>query len=178
MRLFARQRGAGLRPRGPVHGFAPARRGSRALPHPAAPGPAQGADLPGVAGRRRPVEGGFEQRRLRPLQDRIRLDVLPRWERASGRDALSGAALSRELLEEDDRALEAWVDLLRPIEAEARCPWPAFAAFPGRSRAGPCTAGCWPSPGRENFPGRDLRPSSAPSSGAPFQAQSWNHGLR
>jgi tRNA(Ile)-lysidine synthase len=46
------------------------------------------------------------------------LDVIPRWIRASGRDALGGAALSRELLDEDDRALEAWVDLIKPIGSD------------------------------------------------------------
>jgi len=51
------------------------------------------------------------------FRNRLRRDVIPRWVRASERDALAGAALSRELLEEDDRALEAWVDSLKPIEA-------------------------------------------------------------
>jgi len=36
--------------------------------------------------------------------------VLPAWQKAAGRDALAGAALSRERLEEDEVALEAWVD--------------------------------------------------------------------
>jgi tRNA(Ile)-lysidine synthase len=49
------------------------------------------------------------------FRNRLRLDVIPRWIRAAQRDALSGAALSRELLEEDDRALEAWVDFLGPV---------------------------------------------------------------
>jgi tRNA(Ile)-lysidine synthase len=40
------------------------------------------------------------------FRNRIRHSVLSRWIRASGRDALAGAALSRELLEEDDQALE------------------------------------------------------------------------
>lgn len=52
------------------------------------------------------------------FRNRLRREVIPRWVRASGRDALSGAALSRELLEEDDRALEAWVDSLRPVERD------------------------------------------------------------
>ncbi len=52
------------------------------------------------------------------FRNRLRLDVIPRWILAAQRDALSGAALSRELLEEDDRALEAWVDLLGPIRAD------------------------------------------------------------
>jgi tRNA(Ile)-lysidine synthase len=43
------------------------------------------------------------------LRNRIRRRVLPAWRRASPeRDALAGAALARELLEEDDDALEAW----------------------------------------------------------------------
>jgi tRNA(Ile)-lysidine synthase len=50
------------------------------------------------------------------FRNRLRSAVIPRWVRASERDALAGAALSRELLEEDDRALEAWVDFLKPIE--------------------------------------------------------------
>jgi len=45
------------------------------------------------------------------FRNRIRRDVLPRWIKASGRDALAGAALARDLLEEDDRALEEWTDL-------------------------------------------------------------------
>jgi len=38
--------------------------------------------------------------------------------RASERDALAGASLSRELLEEDDRALEAWVDSLDCMKSD------------------------------------------------------------
>jgi tRNA(Ile)-lysidine synthase len=49
------------------------------------------------------------------FRNRIRKDVIPRWLRAAGRDALAGAALSRELLEEDDFAIEAWVDALGPV---------------------------------------------------------------
>lgn len=44
------------------------------------------------------------------FRNRIRGAVLPAWIRAAGRDALAGAARARELLEEDDAALEAWVD--------------------------------------------------------------------
>lgn len=40
------------------------------------------------------------------FRNRIRLDVLPAWIDAAGRDALAGAALSRELLAEDDAALD------------------------------------------------------------------------
>jgi len=43
------------------------------------------------------------------FRNRVRSDVLPVWVEASQRDAVAGAALSRELLEEDNHALEAWV---------------------------------------------------------------------
>jgi|HubBroStandDraft_1064217.scaffolds.fasta_scaffold16712_2 tRNA(Ile)-lysidine synthase len=49
------------------------------------------------------------------FRNRIRGEVIPRWLRAAGRDALAGAALSRELLEEDELAIEAWVDAVEPI---------------------------------------------------------------
>lgn len=49
------------------------------------------------------------------FRNRLRRQVIPQWIRASKRDALSGAALSRELLEEDDAALESWVDRIKPI---------------------------------------------------------------
>lgn len=46
------------------------------------------------------------------FRNRVRRAVLPAWVKASGRDALAGAALARELLEEDDTALEAWATRL------------------------------------------------------------------
>ncbi|OHE83666.1 MAG: hypothetical protein A3G75_09390 [Verrucomicrobia bacterium RIFCSPLOWO2_12_FULL_64_8] len=49
------------------------------------------------------------------FRNRIRHSVLPEWQLAAGRDALAGAALSRELLEEDDEALNAWLKSLRPL---------------------------------------------------------------
>ena len=49
------------------------------------------------------------------FRNRIRSKVLPAWQRAAGRDAMAGAAQSRELLEEDDSALEAWVARLKPV---------------------------------------------------------------
>ena len=50
------------------------------------------------------------------LRNRMRRDVVPAWLRASkGRDSLAGAALSRELLEEDDEALDAWLLELNPF---------------------------------------------------------------
>jgi tRNA(Ile)-lysidine synthase len=51
------------------------------------------------------------------FRNRIRRDVLPAWDEAARRDAVAGAARTRELLEEDDRALESWVDQLAPIGA-------------------------------------------------------------
>jgi tRNA(Ile)-lysidine synthase len=50
------------------------------------------------------------------FRNRIRARVLPAWSKAAGRDALAGAALSRELLEEDDVALEQWVDSLGAVD--------------------------------------------------------------
>lgn len=49
------------------------------------------------------------------FRNRIRRDVVPVWAAAARRDAVAGAARSRELLAEDDEALEAWVDELEPL---------------------------------------------------------------
>lgn len=55
------------------------------------------------------------------LRNRMRREAVPAWVRAAGdRDAQAGAALSRELLEEDDAALEAWVDSLRALDGGGR----------------------------------------------------------
>jgi tRNA(Ile)-lysidine synthase len=51
------------------------------------------------------------------FRNRVRKTVVPIWCEAAGRDALAGAALSRQLLEEDDVALERWVDRLGAIDA-------------------------------------------------------------
>ncbi len=51
------------------------------------------------------------------FRNRVRRQVLPAWERAAERDALAGAARSRELLEEDDVALDAWLAELHPLDA-------------------------------------------------------------
>ncbi len=48
------------------------------------------------------------------FRNRIRCDVLPPWRRAAGNDALGGAALTRELLDEDDSALNVWLAELLP----------------------------------------------------------------
>lgn len=53
------------------------------------------------------------------FRNRIRREGLPAWAAAAtDRDALAGAALSRELLEEDDQALEAWVDELAVVTSD------------------------------------------------------------
>lgn len=44
------------------------------------------------------------------FRNRLRRDVIPAWREAADRDILAGAARSRELLAEDDAALEAWAD--------------------------------------------------------------------
>jgi tRNA(Ile)-lysidine synthase len=44
------------------------------------------------------------------LRNRVRQAVVPAWIKAAGRDAQAGAALSRDLLDEDDMALEQWAD--------------------------------------------------------------------
>jgi len=54
------------------------------------------------------------------LRNRLRRDVLPAWVAAAERDALAGAALSRERLEEDDVALECWLDELAPVARDGR----------------------------------------------------------
>jgi tRNA(Ile)-lysidine synthase len=46
------------------------------------------------------------------FRNRVRSSVLPALTKASGRDALAGAARSRELLEEDDEALKFWAGKL------------------------------------------------------------------
>ena len=51
------------------------------------------------------------------FRNRVRRDVLPAWQKSAKRDALGGAARSRELLEEDDAALEAWLAEVRPLGA-------------------------------------------------------------
>jgi tRNA(Ile)-lysidine synthase len=65
------------------------------------------------------------------FRNRIRREVLPAWiVAAAGRDALAGAAVSRELLEEDDVALEAWLDALAPLDTDGRLDVKALAGKP------------------------------------------------
>jgi tRNA(Ile)-lysidine synthase len=65
------------------------------------------------------------------FRNRVRRDVLPAWRAAaSGRDALAGAALTRELLAEDDVALEAWLDDVQPLTADGTLDVGRLAAKP------------------------------------------------
>ena len=61
-------------------------------------------------------ESNFSDRFLR---NRVRRSILPALARASGRDVLAACALSRERLQEDDEALEAWLDTLAPLGRRA-----------------------------------------------------------
>ncbi len=49
------------------------------------------------------------------FRNRVRQSVVPVWIEAAQRDAQAGAARSRELLEEDDAALESWLDDLDAV---------------------------------------------------------------
>ena len=64
------------------------------------------------------------------FRNRIRRDVLPAWADAAERDALAGAARSRLLLEEDDAALDRWVDEIAPLESDGRLILSRLAAKP------------------------------------------------
>ncbi|MFI5357726.1 MAG: tRNA lysidine(34) synthetase TilS [Opitutales bacterium] len=64
------------------------------------------------------------------FRNRVRLNVVPAWVAASGRDAIAGAARSRELLEEDDEALEAWAARLTAAMARGRLALGPLAGVP------------------------------------------------
>ncbi|HUR56461.1 MAG TPA: tRNA lysidine(34) synthetase TilS [Opitutaceae bacterium] len=66
------------------------------------------------------------------FRNRVRRDVVPAWGRAAERDALAGAARARELLEEDDVALESWLDSLHPLGARGTL---SLAKLAGKPRA-------------------------------------------
>lgn len=54
------------------------------------------------------------------LRNRVRESVIPAWRQAAdaGRDALAGLALSRELLEEDETALDLWAGRVGRIDGD------------------------------------------------------------
>lgn len=64
------------------------------------------------------------------FRNRIRRRVLPAWAEAAGRDALAGAARSRELLEEDDAALEAWAGKLATRGSARKLDLSALSGLP------------------------------------------------
>ena len=64
------------------------------------------------------------------FRNRIRRSVLPAWITAAGRDALAGAALSRERLEEDESALEAWVEAFVPLGHDGELDLQNLAGMP------------------------------------------------
>lgn len=66
------------------------------------------------------------------FRNRVRQQVIPAWIETAQRDALAGAARSRRLLEEDDAALEAWLDSLSPIDRQRRL---RLGTLRGRPRA-------------------------------------------
>ena len=66
------------------------------------------------------------------FRNRIRRNVLPRWADAAQRDAIAGAARSRVLLEEDDSALEAWLEEVDPFAIRGRL---SLEALRGKPRA-------------------------------------------
>ena len=66
----------------------------------------------------------------RYFRNRLRQQVLPRWEQAAGRDAVTGASLSRQLLDEDDAALTQWVEELRPLRRDGRLDLARLAGKP------------------------------------------------
>ncbi len=72
------------------------------------------------------------------FRNRVRRSVVPAWRQAAaGRDALAGAALARERLEEDDAALEAWVDGILAGDARSEHGQDARATLKGRSKTAP-----------------------------------------
>ncbi len=64
------------------------------------------------------------------FRNRVRHAVIGPWVEAAGRDAVAGAARSRMLLEEDERALEAWLDALAPLDARGDLRLDALAGKP------------------------------------------------
>ncbi|MBA4137466.1 MAG: tRNA lysidine(34) synthetase TilS [Opitutus sp.] len=67
------------------------------------------------------------------LRNRVRRSIVPALARATGRDTVAAMALSRDRLQEDDEALEAWLDELVPLDARRRTL--DLSALAGKPRA-------------------------------------------
>jgi tRNA(Ile)-lysidine synthase len=68
------------------------------------------------------------------FRNRVRGEVVPTWRKAAGNDALEGAALTRELLQEEDAALSSWLKELMP-ETEYNSDVLDVCRLAGRPRA-------------------------------------------
>ncbi len=69
----------------------------------------------------------------RHLRNRVRAELVPAWRAVAaenGRDALGGLALARELLEEDDVALDSWAERATRIDARGRLSLAPLKALP------------------------------------------------
>ena len=64
------------------------------------------------------------------FRNRIRHSVLPGWTQSAGRDALAGAALSRERLEEDEQALDLWAEVVAPLDRAGRLDLQTLTGMP------------------------------------------------
>lgn len=76
---------------------------------------AKAAILAGLNRAGAPWRDDATNRHAAHFRNRVRGSVVPSWIRAAGRDAVAGAALARERLEEDDAALEAWTDATKSL---------------------------------------------------------------
>jgi tRNA(Ile)-lysidine synthase len=133
MRLARGSGGAGLAAPRAIHAFPADRPGAAGRFHVR---PLLGVKKAEIAGALRSAGADWREDRSNAkgahFRNRLRKDVIGRWIRAADRDALAGAALSRELLEEDDQALEAWVDFLKPLAADGSL---SVGRLAGRPRA-------------------------------------------
>jgi tRNA(Ile)-lysidine synthase len=132
MRLSRGSGAAGLAAPRPVHGLDPTGRGRRVF-HVRPLLTLKKAELSGALANADASwrEDGSNADDVH-FRNRIRGSVIKRWVKASQRDALAGAALSRELLDEDNQALEAWVEALDPVGTDGAL---STVKLQGRPRA-------------------------------------------
>ena len=133
MRLARGSGAAGLAAPRPVHALAPERTRARGRIHVR---PLLTLKKEAIASAMRAAGAAWREDSTNEtgahFRNRLRRGVVRPWVRASERDALAGAALSRELLEEDDLAIEAWVDALDPLQKDGSL---AVSRLSGRPRA-------------------------------------------